>query len=88
MIKNGANVAAKTEKGFTPLHYAYNQNHVELIKQLIKNGASIYAKSADGTIALSMTQEKDVLEIIKDFQDILSQNVNTFTTAEEASNSN
>jgi len=84
LIKNGANVAAKTEKGFTPLHYAYNQNHVELIKQLIKNGASIYAKSADGTIALSMTQEKDVLEIIKDFQDILSQNVNTFTTAEEA----
>lgn len=84
LIKNGANVAAKTEKGFTPLHYAYNQNNAELIKQLIKNGAPIGAKSADGTPVLGMTQEQDILHIIKDFQDILSQNVNTFTSAEEA----
>jgi len=84
LIKNGANVAAKTEKGFTPLHYAYNQNNAELIKQLIKNGAPIGAKSADGTPVLAMTQEQDILHIIHDFQDMLSQNVNTFTSAEEA----
>ena len=41
----GAFVNAQTLRGFTPLHFAYENHHYELISLLITNGADPNIKS-------------------------------------------
>ncbi|MFQ6622930.1 hypothetical protein Gotur_002877 [Gossypium turneri] len=36
----GVSVRATNRKGFTPLHYAVQGSHLEVIKVLLKKGAS------------------------------------------------
>ena len=48
LIDSGADVGAKNDDGFTPLHYAVDGNNIELAKFLIDSGADVNAKTNYG----------------------------------------
>ena len=43
LIKNRANVNARDDRGFTPLHYAAFEGNVKVVRRLIESGADNYA---------------------------------------------
>ena len=44
----GADVSAKDEHGWTPMHWAAGNGHVDAIKALKEAGADVSAKANDG----------------------------------------
>ena len=48
LIAKGAEVNAKTESGWTPLHWAARNSAAEVAKLLIAKGAEVNAKSEGG----------------------------------------
>jgi len=52
LLENGANLHAKDDKGWKPLHGAYRCGDIELLKELVKRGASLNELSPDGCNAL------------------------------------
>ncbi|MEL6420163.1 MAG: ankyrin repeat domain-containing protein, partial [Pseudomonadota bacterium] len=66
----GADVNAKGEHGFTPLHEAAVQGHAKLVKHLLSVGADPLAKSDWGETAFEAASNledeacQDVLEIL------------------------
>ncbi|MBU0633258.1 ankyrin repeat domain-containing protein [bacterium] len=56
------------DKGFSPLHYAADNNRLDIVKYLVENGALIDAKASTGTTALIFTsdgKEPANLDIVK-----------------------
>ena len=51
----GANMDALSVKGETPLHYAANHGHVEVVKTLAQLGANKEAKTANGFTPLQIS---------------------------------
>jgi hypothetical protein len=45
LIDQGADLHAKTNNGWTPLHRACENGHVEVVKALLKKGADVHAKT-------------------------------------------
>ncbi len=58
LIKHGADVNAKGECGYTPLHMACQWGHVELAKILIEHGADQNALNDAGQNAIDYTKGK------------------------------
>ena len=58
LIKHGADVNAKGECGYTPLHMACQWGHVELAKILIEHGADQNALNDAGQNAIAYTKGK------------------------------
>ena len=51
-IVNGADVDAKSNRGWTALHEAALYGHVDIVKVLIENGANVDVKDENGKTAL------------------------------------
>ena len=47
LLKEGADIEAVDERGFTPLHYAVENILPNIVKSLIKEGANVFAESND-----------------------------------------
>jgi hypothetical protein len=47
-IDQGADVHAKSNGGWTPLHYACLYGHAEVVKVLLEKGANVHAKTNSG----------------------------------------
>ncbi len=62
MVKKGADV---NKTGWTPLHYAASNGHVEVIKLLLDNYAYIDAESPNGTTPLMMASLYGSVEAVK-----------------------
>ncbi|KAK3288699.1 hypothetical protein CYMTET_3830 [Cymbomonas tetramitiformis] len=62
MIAHGAVVNALSQHGATPLHWAANSNHVEVLKVLLDHGAAIEAKAVDGCTPLHFACREDCVE--------------------------
>ncbi len=62
MVKKGADV---NKTGWTPLHYAASNGHVEVIKLLLENYAYIDAESPNGTTPLMMASLYGSVEAVK-----------------------
>jgi len=63
----GADVNAKDENGWTPLHYAANIGYKEIAELLIANGADVNAQSEDKSTALHTAAywgQKEVAELL------------------------
>ncbi|MEJ2346207.1 MAG: ankyrin repeat domain-containing protein [Gammaproteobacteria bacterium] len=61
LIKAGADIDAKGEDGYTPLHEAVQQDSVQqdrigVVALLLEHGANVYAKNDDGDDALAFSR--------------------------------
>lgn len=57
-IMNGADVNAKTNKGFTALMYAAREGHTKTAEVLLKHGANANEKDKKGKTALMLAKER------------------------------
>eukprot|EP00803_Ostreobium_quekettii_P001008 evm.model.scf_516.2 EVM.evm.TU.scf_516.2 scf_516:43654-44847(+) len=46
LLEVGANVSQMSAQGFSPLHWAVDRNHLEVVQVLLKNGADMDAQTA------------------------------------------
>lgn len=56
LLEHGADISARDDKGFTPLHVAVHHGRVEVIHVLLKHGADIGAEDGAGETALQMVR--------------------------------
>ena len=61
----GADIHAKDNNGWTPLHSASYKGHLEVVKYLISVGADIYAENIFGWTPLYYASYKGHLEVVK-----------------------
>lgn len=61
-IDKGYDVNQPSEGGYTALHAAAENNHVEVIRLLVSNGADINAKVVTGMTPLDMAREAECHE--------------------------
>lgn len=64
-IKNGADVNIKKKNGFTPLMYATQENHKEIVEHLLYKGASINVQDNLGYTALIWASINNCKEVVK-----------------------
>ena len=58
MIDHGANVNAREpERHKTPLHYATEEDKVEIVQKLVASGANVHALTADGKKPLELARK-------------------------------
>jgi len=62
----GADVNAKEEDGWTPLHYAVYEGYKEIAELLIAKGADVNAKEEDGWTPLHDAATKEIAELLID----------------------
>jgi hypothetical protein len=71
LIENGANVNAKGSSGWTPLHYAANDGHIEVVRLLLEHGAEPNIKDVWGKTAIDLAREEgyfNIVELIEKFK--------------------
>ena len=66
LIAKGADVNAKEEDGWTPLHYAVYEGYKEIAELLIAKGADVNAKEEDGWTPLHDAATKEIAELLID----------------------
>ena len=65
LLANGAEVNAKREDGWTPLHFAASQNASEVVNVLLANGAEVNAKDYGGDTPLRFAAFFDAFEAVE-----------------------
>jgi ankyrin repeat protein len=65
LIERGADVGAKTDDGWTPLHLASSMKELEIAKLLLERGADVEAKNNDGWTPLHLASEYNRIETAK-----------------------
>jgi ankyrin repeat protein len=65
ILKIGADIEAKSDKGFTPLNLALQKGQIEIVKLLLKKGADIEARSNEGYTPLHLATCVGFVDIIK-----------------------
>ena len=77
LIAKGADVNGKNDYGETPMHYAADCGHREIIELLIAKGANVNAHRTGGSTPLDMAEEVDEIDspegkaVIKETADLL-----------------
>lgn len=66
LIEHGANVNEIGEMSYTPLHYAVNYKHMDVIQLLLKNGADVTIKNDFGKSACD-TQNIEVKKLLEKY---------------------
>ena len=70
LLSYGADVNAKNNDGWTPLHYASRNGHTEIVKLLLEHGVDVNCKNNNGYTPLHLASEKRHTEIVN----LLKQN--------------
>jgi ankyrin repeat protein len=66
LVSQGADVNAKTDGGYTPLHFtAVADENVEIVKFLVSQGADINVKTDTGSTPLHVAAVNGGVEIVK-----------------------
>jgi len=66
LIEKRANVNAKDKYGWTPLHYATGNCHVDILHLLVDNGANLEAQNNHGSRALHKAAYNGQLLIVQE----------------------
>ena len=65
LIDQGADLHAKDNIGYTPLHYACRNGHAEVVKALLEKGADVHTKTTDGYTPLHLACMEGHVEVVK-----------------------
>uniref|UniRef100_UPI00387FB281 Transcription factor ETV6,DARPin n=1 Tax=synthetic construct TaxID=32630 RepID=UPI00387FB281 len=65
LMANGADVNATDNDGYTPLHLAASNGHLEIVEVLLKNGADVNASDLTGITPLHAAAATGHLEIVE-----------------------
>lgn len=65
LVRKGANVNDKDNKGYTPLHYACSNGNPESVKILLEFGGDVNAKTNNNKTPLSLARNSGSREIIQ-----------------------
>lgn len=65
LLAHHADINARGEHGYTPLHDAVEQGHIETIKFLLKNGADVTIKNDDGDTPVDLAKLLEEEEIFR-----------------------
>ena len=65
LIQHGADLAAQAKDGWTPLHWASEEGHVEVVRLLIEHGADLAAQGEDGSTPLHWASERGHVEVVQ-----------------------
>jgi ankyrin repeat protein len=68
LIERGADVNAKTNGGWTPLHSAAFYGHVEVVRLLLEHGADPNIKNIWGQTAIDLARERGYSEIFSNLK--------------------
>ena len=64
LIQAGAEVNARNEDHWTPLHFAAKHNNIDIVKLLLDNGAKINVKTSYGHTPLQLTTDTKIAKIL------------------------
>uniref|UniRef100_U3JSZ8 Protein phosphatase 1 regulatory subunit 16B n=1 Tax=Ficedula albicollis TaxID=59894 RepID=U3JSZ8_FICAL len=86
LLNHGANVNAKDNELWTPLHAAATCGHINLVKILIQHGADLLAVNADGNMPYDLCEDEPTLDVIETcmaYQGITQERINEMRAAPE-----
>ncbi|EIE02502.1 ankyrin repeat domain-containing protein [Leptospira licerasiae] len=63
LVRNGADINAKTRDGHTALMMAVYNRNLDIVKLLLKNGANVHIKSKQGHTAFSEASLEEAIQI-------------------------
>ncbi len=69
-VENGADVKAAENDGRTPLHWAAEKGHLDVVKYLVEKGADVKAANNDGRTPLNMAARNSHLDVVKYLKDL------------------
>ncbi|XP_066904650.1 serine/threonine-protein phosphatase 6 regulatory ankyrin repeat subunit A-like, partial [Halyomorpha halys] len=64
LISYGASLEVRDERGYTPLHYSCEEEHIDVVKSLLDSGASKDSTDIDGTTPLHIASRLGSLSIV------------------------
>ncbi|XP_029468099.1 protein phosphatase 1 regulatory inhibitor subunit 16B [Rhinatrema bivittatum] len=86
LLNHGANVNARDNELWTPLHASATCGHINLVKILIQQGADLLAVNADGNMPYDLCEDDPTLDIIETcmaYQGITQEKINEMRAAPE-----
>jgi len=72
LTDNGADVNAKDNNGFAPLHWASFNGHLEVVKHLVAKGADLNAKNSFDKTAFDLASENNRNEVANYLEEVMS----------------
>lgn len=86
LLSHGANVNAKDNELWTPLHAAATCGHINLVKILVQYGADLLAVNSDGNMPYDLCEDEPTLDVIETcmaYQGITQEKINEMRAAPE-----
>jgi len=71
LLARGANIEAKSEFNYTPLHSACWSGHVGTARLLVASGANTIAKTIDRQTPLSITRRYNSADVVAKLEEVL-----------------
>ena len=68
LLEKGADVNAKRNDGWTPLHWASCENHIEIAELLLKAGAYLNAETNDGETPFDLAEWDEMEELLQKYE--------------------
>lgn len=70
MLDNGADVNAKSTRGFLPIHYAIFEKRPDIVKLFLEYGTDVSYKIKEKTLLdiAVISNNQEIIDIIKQYQ--------------------
>ncbi|WP_370274077.1 ankyrin repeat domain-containing protein [Wolbachia endosymbiont of Phyllotreta cruciferae] len=65
LLREGADVNVKNDKGKTPLHFAAESGYQQVVQALLDKGANVNAKDKDGKTPLDLTTNEEIRTLLE-----------------------